>query len=75
MKLTKKLESEILNFYNTYWDGVLKGDIDLMAACLDDDFQIIGSAEGEVFLHKKDAMQFYDATADQIAGKVELRNN
>ena len=74
MKLSKKLEADIKQLNENYWQSYLKGDMELMASFLDDDFKVIGSSENEVFFTKKEAMNFYATTADQVAGKVELRN-
>ncbi len=74
MKLTKKLEKEIMQVYNTYWDSYLKGDVESMHPLLDDAYTQVGSAEGEVFSNKKDAVQFLYDTIDQVAGKLEMRN-
>jgi ketosteroid isomerase-like protein len=74
MKLTKKLEAEILEAYNTIWDAYLKGDMRLFASLLDDNCHIIGSAAGEVFDNKKSAVKYYKATSGQVTGKAEFRN-
>jgi signal transduction histidine kinase/ketosteroid isomerase-like protein len=74
MKLTKKLEAEILKVYKTYWEAYLRGDIKTFASMLDDDITIFGTAVSEVFNNKKDTLRFYKATADQIVGKVQFRN-
>jgi signal transduction histidine kinase/ketosteroid isomerase-like protein len=74
MKITKKQEKEIMQVYNTYWESYLKGDMKTMASLLEDDFKMIGSTEAEVFYNRKEAMKFYTATANQIAGTAELRN-
>ena len=73
MKLTKKLEAEILKTYNTYWDNYLKGDVEAMHPLLADEYTQVGSAEGEVFSNKKDAVQFLYDTIDQVAKKLEMR--
>ena len=74
MKPTKKLEAEIMKVYNTYWGAYLSGDMKTFASMLDDDCYIFGSSENEAFKTKKAALKFYKTTADQIAGKSELRN-
>ena len=74
MKLTKKLEKEVLDVYYAYWDSYLKGDMKTMFSFIDDDFNVIGSTLSEVFINKKEVMKYYKATADQIAGKVEFKN-
>src|SRR6478609_9336834 len=74
MKLTKKLEAEILKVYNTVWDAYLRGDMRTFASILDENCYIIGSAAGEVFKNKKAAVKYYKSTAEQITGKAEFRN-
>jgi signal transduction histidine kinase/ketosteroid isomerase-like protein len=74
MKLTQKLEAEILKTYNTYWDNYLKGDVEAMHPLLADEYTQVGSAEGEVFSNKKDAVQFLYDTIDQVAKKLEMRH-
>jgi signal transduction histidine kinase len=74
MKLTKKLETEILKSYNAYWDSYFKGDMKSFATHLDDDCHIIGSTAFDIFKNKKSAVEFYSKTADQITGKADFRN-
>ena len=74
MQLTKKLEEEIVQQYNAFWESNLGGQMETFASYLDDDFSIFGSANGEVFFNKADAVGFYAATVDQLAGKVQFRN-
>ncbi|HJS54230.1 MAG TPA: nuclear transport factor 2 family protein, partial [Chitinophagaceae bacterium] len=74
MKLTKKLEAEILKAYNDVWEAYLRGDIKTFASILDENCYIIGSAAGEVFNNKKAAVKYYKSTAAQITGKAEFRN-
>jgi signal transduction histidine kinase/ketosteroid isomerase-like protein len=73
MKLTKKLEAEILKVYHNYWDSYLKGDMKTFASYLDDAITVYGSAASEIFNNKKEAVKFYTATADQMTGKAEFR--
>ncbi|MBI1342039.1 MAG: hypothetical protein GC171_03785 [Terrimonas sp.] len=74
MKLTKKLEAEVLKAYHTYWDSYLGGDIKTFASLLDDNCHIIGSTAHDTFNNKKDAVAFYKATAKEVAGVGEYRN-
>ncbi len=74
MKLTKKLEAEILKVYDAYWNAYLKGDMKTFASMLDDNITIFGTAVSEVFTNKKETVSFYKATADQMTGKAEFRN-
>src|SRR5687768_12109748 len=74
MKLTKKLEVEIRELYQLYWDSYIYGDLATYASLLDEDFKFIGSTEGESLLNKKDALKFLEATTDQMAGKADFKN-
>ncbi|MDX2046704.1 MAG: nuclear transport factor 2 family protein, partial [Chitinophagaceae bacterium] len=73
MKLTKKLEAEILKAYHDLWDANLRGDIKTFASYLDNNVTVYGTAAGEIFTTKKEAAKFYKATADQMTGKAEFR--
>ena len=74
MQLTKTQETELLQLYGTYFDSYMKGDVETVAALLDDEYTQIGSAESEVFFNKKDAVQFLYNTIHQVAGNLEMRN-
>ncbi len=74
MKLTKKLEAEVMDVYEAYWGGLLNVDMETYAAVLDNDFKLIGTTEAEIFFKKIEAARFLKATADQVAGNIELRN-
>jgi signal transduction histidine kinase len=73
MRLTKKLETEILKVYYAYWDAYLKGDMKTFASFLDENVTVYGTAAGEVFTNKKEAVKFYTITADQMTGKADFR--
>ena len=74
MKLTIKLEAEILKVYYSYWDAYLKGDMKTFASFLDKNISVYGTAVSEVFDNKKETVRFYKATADQMTGKAQFRN-
>jgi len=74
MKLTKQTEAELLKAYYSFWESNLSADMEKFSSYLVDDFSIIGSANGEVFFSREDAVKFYTATADEMRGKAELRN-
>ena len=74
MRLTKKLEAEVLALYKDYWDAYLKGDLKTFASYLDENIVVYGTAVGEIFTNKKDAVKFYTETADQMTGKADFRN-
>jgi signal transduction histidine kinase len=74
MNLTDKQELELMQVYNTWWDSYLNGDVETYDSFLDDDFRFVGSTNGEEYLNRKDTTDFFAATADQLAGKADLRN-
>ena len=74
MTITKKEEAELLKVYNAWWESYLNGDVKTYESYLDDNFRFVGSTEGEEFLDKKDTTAFFEATADQLAGKAKLSN-
>ena len=73
MKLTKKLEAQILKDYHALWEANLRGDINTFASFLDNNVTVYGTAAGEIFKTKKEAVKFYKATADQMTGKADFR--
>ncbi|MGB5395298.1 MAG: nuclear transport factor 2 family protein, partial [Lutimonas sp.] len=74
MKLSKEEQEVLLDIYETWWHSYLNGDINTYDHYLDDDFHFVGSTNNEEFLSRKDTTAFFKATADQLAGKAELRN-
>ncbi|KAA3614839.1 MAG: hypothetical protein D8M58_10315 [Calditrichaeota bacterium] len=74
MKLSEELQKEAMAAYNAYWESYLKGDIKTMASYIHENFAVVGSTEGEIFFNKENVVNFYKASADQIAGKFEIRN-
>lgn len=74
MELSKATESEIRQVYQIYWDAYLRGDMETFGSFLDDDVVIYGTAVGEIFTTKKEALHFYTATAEEMTGKAEFRN-
>jgi ketosteroid isomerase-like protein len=74
MKFNKDQETEIIQVYKTYFDSYINGDTNTIADLLDDEYNQIGSADGEVFFNKKDALKFLHDTIDQVAGKTKIRN-
>ena len=74
MNLSKQAEKELLVVYNSWWESYLNGDIPTYDSFLDDDFRFVGSTDGEEFLNRKGSTSFFEATADQLAGKAKLEN-
>ncbi len=74
MQPTNKIETEVLKIYNTWLFSYLNGDVATYDKYLDDDYHFIGSTNNEEFLNRKDTTNFFKATADQLAGKCQLKN-
>ena len=75
MKLTKNQEAEVLNVYNIWLNAYLNGNVKTYDSYFDDEYRFIGSTDNEDFLSRADTTKFFAATADQLAGKVEIRNS
>ena len=73
MQLTKKIEKEVLQVYDTWLHSYLNGDVATYDSYFDDDYHFIGSTDNEEFLSRKDTTNFFEKTADQLAGKCDLR--
>ena len=74
MKLTKKQEKEIFQVYDAWLQSYLNGDIPTYDSYFDDAYHFIGSTNNEEFLDRNDTTEFFRETADQFAGKTDLRN-
>jgi signal transduction histidine kinase/ketosteroid isomerase-like protein len=75
MKLNTNLEAEVLQVYNSWINSYINGDVASYASILDDDYRFIGSTSNEEFLNRDDSIKFLEATAEQLAGKTEIRNS
>ncbi len=74
MNLTSKTEQDVLKVYDTWLYSYLNGDIDTYDSYLDNAFHFIGSTANEEFLNRKDTTNFFKATAEQLSGKSQVRN-
>ncbi|MBC6491533.1 ATP-binding protein [Flavihumibacter stibioxidans] len=73
MKLTKKLESEIKQVMDTYWDSYLKGDLKQWASFLHREYKNIGTTREEIWNNKKEITDYSNKVAHQLKGMAELR--
>src|SRR5687767_2978053 len=73
MKLTKKLEAEVLKAYNDCWMAYLDGDLKTHASFLSDKFKFIGTSEGEQFNSKKGWISYCKKTVKQFAGVIQKK--
>ncbi len=74
MKLTKKIEKEIKDLMNDYWDSYLNGNIEHWGKYLVDDYRNIGGTEEEIWNSKKEILDYTFGIQDQMIGLVEVRN-
>ena len=74
MKPSKKIEAAVLDVYNKWLYSYLNGDVTTYNSYFDDAFHFIGSTSNEEFLNRKDTTNFFKATADQLSGNTQLRN-
>jgi len=75
MKPTKEEIEEITRIYDTWAYAYLNGDIETYNFYFDDQYHFVGSTANEHFLDRKSTTKFLEETADQLAGKVEIKNN
>ncbi len=74
MQLTREIESEILETYETWLHSYLNGDVATYDSYFDDTYHFIGSTINEEFLNRKETTNFFKNTAEQLAGKSDVRN-
>jgi ketosteroid isomerase-like protein len=74
MKITKKLEKEILAVMDDYWGSYLKGDLQTWASYLPDNYLNIGATKEEIWSSKKEIVDYTEMVIDQMVGMVEVRN-
>ncbi|MGK2864697.1 MAG: nuclear transport factor 2 family protein [Chitinophagaceae bacterium] len=74
MTLNKHDKKELLQVYETWWHSYLNGDVKTYDSYLADHYRFIGSTINEDYLNKTDTTKFFEDTAEQLAGKAELRN-
>lgn len=75
MTPTETLSAEALEVYEIWLNSYLTGDVKTYDQYLDDDYRFIGSTGNEEFLSRTETTEFFKATADQLAGKTEVRNS
>ena len=75
MNLTKKEQADVSEVYEIWLNSYLTGDVKTYDSYFDDRYRFIGSTSNEDFLNRNDTTRFFEVTADQLAGKVEIRNN
>jgi signal transduction histidine kinase len=75
MKQAEKQEIEVLEVYESWLHSYLNGDVKTYDLFLADEYHFIGSTDNEDFLNRTDTTKFFEATAGQLAGKVDIKNN
>ena len=74
MQLTKKLEAEIKEVMDDYWNSYFEGKLDHWATYLVDDYRNIGGTEEEIWDSKKEIIDYTHRVIDQLKGASEIRN-
>ncbi|MEJ7674846.1 MAG: nuclear transport factor 2 family protein [Chitinophagaceae bacterium] len=74
MKLTKKLEAEIKQVMDDYWNSYFDGNLDHWANYLVEDYRNIGGTEEEIWNSKKEILDYTNRVINQMKGASELRN-
>lgn len=75
MKVNKGIKTEVLQVYDRWLHSYLHGDVKTYDFYFDNEFHFIGSTNNEEFLNRKDTTKFFSDTAEQLAGKCDLRND
>ncbi|EAZ82017.1 nuclear transport factor 2 family protein [Algoriphagus machipongonensis] len=75
MQLEKTQQTEVLALYQDWLYAYINGDIKTYDSYFSDDYHFIGSTDNEEYLSRKETTAFFESTADQLAGKTELRND
>ncbi len=74
MKLIQQTEEEVSAVYKDWLYSYLHGDVKTYDSYFDDAFHFIGSTNNEEFLNRTHTTNFFKATAEQLSGKTQLRN-
>ncbi|WP_179345523.1 ATP-binding protein [Winogradskyella ursingii] len=74
MKLTKKIEAEITQFLQSYWDTYFEGNLSKWQSFLNEDYKNIGTNQEEIWNSKKEILDYTNEVLDQMVGQAELRN-
>ena len=74
MKLTKKIETEIKEFLESYWNTYIKGDFTKWATFITDNYKNIGTTQEEIWNSKDEIIDYTNEVSNQLVGKAELRN-
>ncbi len=74
MKLTKKIEKEIKDLMEDYWNLYLTGKIEPWSKYLVDNYRNIGGTEEEIWDSKKEMLDYTYEVIDQMVDQVQLRN-
>ena len=69
-----KRETAARREYETYWESYLNGNLESFASTLDDNYEMIGTSEGEVAHNKAEGIAFFKSQMQEMVGKAEMRN-
>ena len=74
MIITKQLEAEIIQFLDTYWEKYITGDFDTWSTFLMNEYKNIGTNQEEIWLNKKEILDYSLSMADQLIGQLKINN-
>jgi hypothetical protein len=73
MKITKKLEAELKQLIETYWDSYAKGDLQKWSSFLPDNYRNIGTTQEEIWNSKEEIVNYTKAVIGQMVGNFEFK--
>ena len=72
--LTKKLEAELKQLYDAFFESMFNANLRKYKSFLAEDFKQIGSTLEEVWFSKNEVAKYYKASLEPVAGNIEFRN-
>ena len=73
MKISKKLQSEIISFMDRYWDSYIKDDFRKWVSFLSVSYKNIGTTKQTIGKNKKEIMKFTGEIDGEMVDKFEIR--
>ncbi|MFC0605055.1 nuclear transport factor 2 family protein [Winogradskyella pulchriflava] len=74
MKLTKKIETEITQFLQKYWETYFEGNLMQWQSFITEDYKNIGTNQEEIWNSKREILDYTNKVLDQMVGNAVVRN-